>query len=148
MNTYLNFNKETGFTLIELLVVLFIIGVLTALIFPNLMGARQRARDSQRKQDLVQIKNALRLYYNDNQRYPNSISFGSSWSGYMEKIPQDPLGSGHPYRYCVSATKEGFILAASLENAGDADIAGSQSHCPTSICDPGCTTNCFYICTN
>ena len=59
-----------GFTLIEMLVVLSIIGLLTAVLVANFMGARDRAEDSQKIQDLNAVKNALRLYYNDNQRYP------------------------------------------------------------------------------
>ena len=59
--------KKSGFTLIELLVVISIIATLTAILLPNFMGARQRATDSQKKQEMVSIKNALRLFYNDTQ---------------------------------------------------------------------------------
>jgi len=138
-----------GFTLIELLVVLFIIGILAGVLFPNFMSARERARDAQRKQDLQQIKNALRLYYNDNQGYPDAgtFSFGDGWSDYMTQVPQDPLGDDKTYLYCVTSDGDGFVLAASLENAGDADISDSQSRCPVGgICDPGCTENCYHVC--
>ena len=64
--------SRRGFTLIELLVVIFIIGTLTAIILPNFVSSRQRARDARRKQDLADIKNALRMYYNDNQSYPET----------------------------------------------------------------------------
>lgn len=146
--------KNDGFTLIELLVVLFIISILSGLILPNLMSARKRARDVQRKQDLQQIKNALRLYYNDNQAYPSgdTFSFGEAWGDYMKEVPQDPLGDDSPYGYCLSSDEESFILWASLENASDFDIGESQSRCPSTLCDVvdsyTCSKNCYHVCTN
>src|SRR5260221_7315536 len=59
-----------GFTLIELLIVIAIIGILSSLLFVNFSGARERARDSKRKTDLTEIKNALQLYYNDYGKFP------------------------------------------------------------------------------
>src|SRR3989338_8610574 len=91
-----NFIKQ-GFTLIELLIVIAIIGILVALILPNLSGARERARDSRRKIDLNNIQQALRLYYNDNQVFPTSaqVVWGNSLvSGstlYMSLLPYDPI---------------------------------------------------------
>lgn len=63
---------KKGFTLIELLIVIAIVGILTALVTTNLQGARSRARDVRRKSDLRGIEQALRLYYNDNNRFPLS----------------------------------------------------------------------------
>lgn len=68
--------KNKGFTLIELLVVIFIIAVLTGLAMINFIGARQRAKDVRRKGEMMQLKTALRLYYNDYGKYPPSGSHG------------------------------------------------------------------------
>lgn len=63
---------QSGFTLVELLVVIAIIGVLTAIGLANYVGVRERATDSKKKLELKQMKNALRLYYNDYGTYPSS----------------------------------------------------------------------------
>lgn len=122
-------NKQTsGFSLIELLVVIFIIGVLATIVLPNFLGARERARDSRRKQDLHTIKDALRLYYNDHQAFPTpasgTVSLGSD---YLVETPLDPV-SGDPYVY-QSTDTDVFILRATLENESDADSASSQTQC-------------------
>lgn len=152
-------NKQ-GFTLIELLVVLFIIGALTGLLLPNLMGARERGRDSQRKQDLMAIKNALGLYYNDNQGYPDPndavFSFGAAWEVpdggyYMPFVPNDPL-SDVDYYYCTDTELGQFLLSAKLENIADDDAANSQAYCNSlTTCDEGfgdncADSNCYFVC--
>jgi prepilin-type N-terminal cleavage/methylation domain-containing protein len=66
-------NNKKGFTLIELLVVIAIIGILSAIGLVSLNGAREKARDAQRKSDLAQYKSALLLYYDDNtNKYPGN----------------------------------------------------------------------------
>lgn len=115
--------KNLGFTLIELLVVISIIGVLTTLILANLSDARARARDSQKKSELTQLKTALRLYYNDNQKYPASagIITDPAFSTYMKKLPAE-------FTY-TQIDDDSFTLFATLENASDTDLATSQAAC-------------------
>ena len=57
-----------GFTLIELLVVISIIGILSSFAVVSLNSARAKARDSLRKGDMAQIRTALNIYYDDNER--------------------------------------------------------------------------------
>jgi prepilin-type N-terminal cleavage/methylation domain-containing protein len=73
-----NSQPAKGFTLVELLIVIVIIAVLAGILFANLVGVRQRARDSQRKADLRQIQAALELYRSDHGSYPIGTSCPSS----------------------------------------------------------------------
>lgn len=122
----------TGFTLIELLVVIAIIGILSTLGLANFNAARERGRDAQRKSDLRQVQNALRLYYNDKNQFPSSTnnqimgcgdgddacSWGGDWSPYINPLPKDP-SSGRSYRYSYTSTDGTYTLKACLENKSD-----------------------------
>ena len=70
LHTHLRRAAQAGFTLIELMVVLVIIGVLAALIVPNVLDRADDARATAAKTDVNNLMQALKLYRLDNQRYP------------------------------------------------------------------------------
>src|SRR3990167_8895313 len=95
-----------AFTMIELLVAIAIIGILSSIGYVNFDNARDKGRDSRRKQDLAAIKTALVSYYQDHDAYPpdplvdsntefSSDSGADPWipdlaSSYIQKLPKDP----------------------------------------------------------
>lgn len=136
-----------GFTLIELLVVISIIGILAGLLLLNFVGVRGRAGDTKIKNDLRQMKNALRLYYNDNQFYPATADVPASGSFtdggdviYMKELPAE-------FTY-NSDGDETFLLQAELDNTGDEGIADSQVRCAAEIQDYGVTATSvdYFVC--
>ena len=64
-------NKQTGFTLIEVMVVIVILGVLAALIVPNVMGRGEKAKVDTTHITLKGVAGALDQYKLDNGRYPS-----------------------------------------------------------------------------
>jgi prepilin-type N-terminal cleavage/methylation domain-containing protein len=61
---------ECAFTLIELLVVIAIIAILIGLLFPAFKAVQNQAKQTQAKNDLTQIVNAVNAYYTDYGKYP------------------------------------------------------------------------------
>ena len=107
---------QAGFTLIELMVVLVIIGVLAALIVPNVLDRADDARVTAARTDVNNLMQALKLYKLDNQRYPTgeqglqaliakptAMPVPPNWKPYLEKLPNDPWG--RPYQYLNPGVK-------------------------------------------
>ncbi len=136
--------SKWSFTLIEILVVIAIISGLTALVLPNFMGARERARDTQRKSDLRQIQKALELYkldqtspaYIPTASYPSAGSCFSSAAGctgniYLKKFPGDPQSTPSTNYYYLRNASDvlKYTLCTCLENKADPDADASGTNC-------------------
>ena len=64
--------KNRGFTLIEILVVVVILGILAALVAPNLLSRPDAVRVQAAQTDLRTLSSALDVYRLDNYRYPST----------------------------------------------------------------------------
>lgn len=132
-------NFQSGFTLIEIMVVMVILGMLVAIVAPNIMGRSDQAKVTIAETQLRNIQNALDLYRLDNSHYPSTqqglealVSKPSgtpepkNWNpeGYLKSVPVDPWGT--PYQY-VSPGTEGpydlYSLGSDGQEGGDGDAA-------------------------
>ena len=99
-----------GFTLIELLVVLVILGILAAVVVPNLVGKTEKAKVAAAKADISNLGGALNNFEVENGRFPSSEEGLQAlvekpgdlpnWKhSYIDKLPPDPWGHPYVYRY-------------------------------------------------
>ncbi len=102
---------EKGFTLIEIMVVVIILGILAAIVAPNVIGRIDDAQIARVNQDLRGIETALKFYKLDNFRYPDTEQSLNAlvtrpadptiknWKtgGYLDRLPVDPWGNTYEY---------------------------------------------------
>ncbi len=73
-----------GFTLLELMVVILIIGVLSAILTPVLMKARERAKVRWAQKELNELGAVISLYHRDHSAYPPDTQDWSAKGGNSE----------------------------------------------------------------
>ena len=127
------------FTLIEILIVVVILGILGAVVVPNILSRPDTARVQAAQTDLRALSQTLEIYRLDNFQYPSSeqgleslvdrpsgFPEPKNWNpeGYLKKLPTDPWGS--PYLYEKTGSSYSLIsLGADGQEGGegfDADI--------------------------
>lgn len=106
-------HKREGFTLIEILLVVVIIGSLSAMVFPRLVGRSDQAKTTAAKTDInVNIATALKLYQLDNDAFPatgqsldallvkpKTEPIPPNWNGpYLERKALDPWNRPYVYK--------------------------------------------------
>lgn len=105
---------QKGFTIVELLVVVAIFAVLLALVMVQFRGARARARDAEREEEIKSLQTALQLYATNHHLYPPSTGYPynrapltgtdqvsndlRSEGTLSFDVPSDPLNTA-PYQY-------------------------------------------------
>ncbi|MFC0665474.1 type II secretion system major pseudopilin GspG [Azotobacter chroococcum] len=135
MKATIRTHRQQGFTLLEIMVVLVILGLLVALVAPNVLQNQDRAMVEKAKADVALLEQALDMYKLDNFQYPTTNQglealvtkpeidpqpkrYNSN--GYIKRLPQDPWGN--PYQYLQPGTKKAFdvySLGADGEMGGE-----------------------------
>lgn len=107
-------NRNRGFTLLEIMVVVVILGLLVAIVAPNVLENKDIAMVEKAKADISALESALDMYKLDNHTYPTTdqglIALVEKPSvvpepknyrtdGYIKRLPTDPWGNDYQYLY-------------------------------------------------
>jgi len=106
-----------GFTLIELMIVIAIIGILAAIAIPNFMNYQCKAKQSEAKANLGNIRTAEEAYYAEYDNYTTSltdIGFATKGTARYEYTIDDIVTS-------TVATADAFTASATGASVGKGD---------------------------
>lgn len=107
-------SKQSGFTLIEIMVVVIIIGLLSAMIVPNIFGNQAKAFKTKAQTDIRGITQALSMYRLDKYKYPSTseglAAAAAKPESYLKAVPKDPWGNPYQYQYPGTRNTDSFDL--------------------------------------
>lgn len=130
-----NHCRQQGFTLLEIMVVIVILGLLVAVVAPNVLQNQDRAMVEKARADIAVLEQSLDMYKLDNHVYPTTDqglmalvkapqtgpqpkNYRSN--GYIKRLPDDPWGN--PYQY-IQPGEHGpydlYSLGADGEEGGE-----------------------------
>jgi type II secretion system protein G len=120
--------EKRGFTLIEILIVIGIIGLLSIFLVPNLLGARDRAKEAAVKGVMHNVQLAIEAYQMENDVYPMGTNIPLEsltrnylmGGGYLSDVPQNPF-TGQAYSDSDAAGK---ILYSYNDSTGVYTLTG------------------------
>ena len=97
--------SERGMTLIEIMVVITILGLIAAAVGVAVVPQLSHAKVERTQQDIRSIEGALKLYYTQKGKYPDTgEGLGALVSGkQLDSMPRDPWG--HDYVYVLENGK-------------------------------------------
>ena len=97
--------KNKGFSLIEVMVVILIIGIMTAIVAPNIIGNQEEAQLKKAAIDIQNLESALQMYKLRNNVFPTTeqglealveeptiepIPRNFPVGGFINRLPNDP----------------------------------------------------------
>jgi general secretion pathway protein G len=125
--------SQMGFTLIEIMVVVIIIGLLAAVIVPQVINKVDDARMTKAKADIQSLETALTMFRLDNSKYPTTDQGLQAlvtqptdpsirhWRVYLQRVSKDPWGADYQYVFPGTHGKEYdlYTLGADGQPGGD-----------------------------
>ncbi|MBD2858549.1 type II secretion system major pseudopilin GspG [Spongiibacter sp. KMU-158] len=107
-----NWRQQRGFTLLEIMVVIVILGLLVAVVAPNVLQNQDKAMVEKARADISVLEQALDMYKLDNHVYPTTDQGLQALvkeptlspkpknyrsDGYIKRLPDDPWGNAYLY---------------------------------------------------
>jgi len=134
-----NISRQRGFTLLEIMVVVVILGMLVAIVAPNVLENQDKAMVEKARADIQALEQAFDMYKLDNSIYPSTDQgvqalvdkpSGSPEprnyrsGGYIKRLQKDPWGNDYQY---IQPGENGpydlYSLGADGQPGGEGDAA-------------------------
>jgi general secretion pathway protein G len=124
-------SRQRGFTLLEIMVVVVILGLLVAIVAPNVLQNQDKAMVEKARADIANLEQALDMYKLDNFTYPSTDQGLEALverpsiapepknyrsDGYIKRLPTDPWGNAYQF---VQPGEHGAFDVYSLGADGD-----------------------------
>jgi general secretion pathway protein G len=116
--------RSRGFTLLEVLLVVAILGVIAAMVVPQLLGRQQKAMIDTTRASITGLEQALKLYAIDHDgEFPTGSQdalnnlmqpvdrYGQPMQPYLEKLPVDAWGELLLYEYPNTKSQQSTVPA-------------------------------------
>ena len=116
--------RTLAFTLIELMIVISILGILFAILVPNLIRARFNAYHAGCMDGMHAIQIAMESYSVDNTGYPATLNQLTS-GGYITVLPACPSSPGSLYQRLYEVTADHKYYTVSCPGVHYLQLSGS-----------------------
>ncbi len=84
-----SFRNQKGFTLIELLIVVAILGILAAVVLPNVSGFLSTGNLAAANSEVAAVKTASAAYYAGGGTFPST---SGAYTAYLDRAPKATYG--------------------------------------------------------
>ena len=90
---------KPAFTLVEILIVVLLLGILAAIVIPNITSLPRIARESNLKENISKIRAHIQVYRNQHSSFPTAADLGDQLTRFTNFVGDTADARSTEYRY-------------------------------------------------